>query len=202
MGNYIEHTDIGFWPTGYSTADKDAVIDRVEEQIDRICHDVFYEHSATVTLDGNGQQRLPHEQGKNLTGVSSLTVDSGAVSADSYSFNDAEIYYVDEAENVWSRLEDTKPRFRRGVQNVVIVGDWGWETTPYSITRAVILMVQMELALIGEASPVPGGSAGFKSEKLGDYSYTLADGQQPITGHAELDRLIRPYIRSVRLRRV
>lgn len=201
MGNYIEHTDIGFWPAGYSTADKDAVINRVEEQIDLICHDVFYEHSATVTLDGNGQQRLPHEQDKKLTGVSSLTVDSSAISADSYSFNEVEIYYEDDAESVWN-VEDTAPVFRRGIQNVVIAGDWGWETTPYSITRVAILMVQMELALIGEASPVPGGSAGFKSERLGDYSYTLADGQQPITGHAEIDRLIRPYIRSLRLRRI
>jgi len=202
MGNYIEHTDISFWPAGYSTADKDAVINRVEEQIDRICHDRFYEHSATVTLDGNGKQRLPHEQGKALTNVSSLTVDDSLVSSDSYSFNDAEIYYEDDADDVWSWPGDVRPRFRDGIQNVVIVADWGWETTPYSITRAAILMVQMELALIGEASPVPGGSAGFKSEKLGDYSYTLADGQSPITGHAEIDRLLRPYIRSVRLRRI
>lgn len=197
MGNYIITTDIDFWPADWSTAAKEAVISRVEEYIERTCGDKFYNFSATAKVNGSGKRELHHRQPYRLSEVSALEIDGSALDADDYSYDEWTIWReADYSGEKWWFEADYGPVFRAGIRNVEIAGVWGHDSTPESIKRAAVLLVQYELSIMGEASPPAGGVAQFQSERMGNYSYTRGSGQGPITPLPEVDRLLRPWIKA------
>jgi len=58
ISNYIEISDIDNFSTGATTAEKQEVIDRVEEIIEETTNDVFYPKTFHIFLDGNGKNRI------------------------------------------------------------------------------------------------------------------------------------------------
>jgi len=195
MGNYVAIADIDFWPAGWEAATKEAVISRVEEYIERVCGDRFYSFSETVTVNGSGKRELHHGQPYRLSEVSAIEINGSAVDADDYSYDEWTIWRkADYSGSEW--WANYGPVFSAGIRNVEIAGVWGHDSTPESIKRAAILLVQYELSIMGEASPPAGGVAQFQSERMGNYSYSRAGQAGPITPLPEVDRLLGPWIKA------
>ena len=80
------------------------------------------------------------------------------------------------------RVED----FPLGKYNVGVRGIWGWTAVPdpikYLQAKMIMKMIQNE-----------SFADKFKSEKVGDYAYTLADTNDSILGDVELDEIIKQY---------
>jgi len=81
--------------------------------------------------------------------------------------------------------------FAKGLKNIQITGTYGWASCPAAIKQAAILLCKAE----NDPTLYSQYSSALKSEKLGDYSYTLADGGKQLTGIDKVDKLILNYIR-------
>lgn len=69
-------------------------------------------------------------------------------------------------------------RWPAGVQNVEVAYTAGFETVPFPVRRATAMTAQRIFEM--------GGRSGLlKSESLGDYSYTMADGQHAVPDLAQ-----------------
>lgn len=58
MGNYISTGDIDNFSTGNTSAENNAIIDRVEETVERITKDVFYPKTFHLFLNGNRENQI------------------------------------------------------------------------------------------------------------------------------------------------
>ena len=58
MSHYIQISDIDNFSTGLSTSEKQEIIDRVEEVVEKTTNDVFYPKTFHIFLDGNGKNRI------------------------------------------------------------------------------------------------------------------------------------------------
>jgi len=273
------HTiDVG---EGETLADRQAVIDRVEAQVEQITHDYFYPKALHEFMDGNGRDRifLPIRQkilsinymaislvtvpttdlnGEEISGTAgeykvTLTI---SVTADYYKNNYLGIEYASEqVDNLWgSRILGNTPTdengksvftleqplktslkvneaadvvsiitnwnyddnciyrnplgithepgslmepsefylngyFPKGQRNIEIKGTIGHYTCPQAIKNACIILARHE-----NDSSLYTSYSEFKSEKLGDYSYTRDNGHEYLTGVSEADLKIKPYI--------
>ncbi len=81
--------------------------------------------------------------------------------------------------------------FPKGTMNIKITGTYGWATCPEAIKQAAIIMCRFE-----NDGTLYNAAGDFKSEKLGDYSYTRMDTEKYLTGILQADRKLRPYIRK------
>jgi len=79
--------------------------------------------------------------------------------------------------------------FPKGVRNVEVKGTIGHYTCPQAIKDACVILARHE-----NDSTLYTSYSEFKSEKLGDYSYTRDDSQKYMTGVTEADLKIKPYI--------
>ncbi|MBA7556845.1 hypothetical protein ES705_49568 [subsurface metagenome] len=79
--------------------------------------------------------------------------------------------------------------FPKGVRNVEVKGTIGHYSCPQAIIDACIILTRHE-----NNSTLYTSYGEFKSEKLGDYSYTRDDGRKYLTGISEADLKIKPYI--------
>lgn len=57
-GDYISDTDVDNWPLGSGDPEYKAVIDKVEQLIDKVCKTHFGSQSFDTKLNGNGKNRL------------------------------------------------------------------------------------------------------------------------------------------------
>lgn len=177
MGNYIDPTDIDNWPSGTLESEKTALIARIELQLEKMTQNFFYAKALDIRMNGNGKNRLfPFLEADIITitdvelcGISlpSDWIDwdehsvflnlcsSGAYAGDSW----AELYYR------LSSIDETG-LFPRGYDNIRIQGTYG-NTTLLPIAKAAcIILVRYE-------NDPTLYKALFKSEKIGDYSYTF-----------------------------
>ena len=81
--------------------------------------------------------------------------------------------------------------FPKGVRNVEVKGTIGHYTCPQAIKDACIILARHE-----NDSSLYTSYSEFKSEKLGDYSYTKDNGHVYLTGVSEADIKIKPYINN------
>ena len=58
MGNYIDKSEIDTWPSGMTDAEKDAIIARIELQIEKWAENFFYAKPLDYRLNGNNKNRL------------------------------------------------------------------------------------------------------------------------------------------------
>lgn len=84
--------------------------------------------------------------------------------------------------------------FPKGLMNISVTGTHGWVTTPPMIELAAVMLCRYE----NDSTLYTGYSGKLKSERLGDYAYTLADSDKvdDFTGVAEVDRLVKYYVRK------
>lgn len=93
-GNYIKSTDVDNWDDGGITTDvgKQAVIDRIEEQVEKLTHDYFYKKDFSITLDGNDKSRLSLGLIPDILSISSVKISDITLASAFYAYDKNTIF--------------------------------------------------------------------------------------------------------------
>lgn len=197
VGSGTHTVDIG---SGVSETERQEVIDRAEQLIENITRDYFYEKDFVVYRDGNGKDRIFLKFIPHVLDVTEIKL-SGIELDDSYWTFDINSVYLDpevavgETAEMMLRASQYTKLFPKGMKNVKVTGTYGWSACPVAIKRAAILLCRYE----NDETLFEAHSSGdLKSEKIGDYSYTIADGMssKSTIGIDEIDKLLKNYIRK------
>jgi len=205
-GTAIDLTDVGSGThtldvgEGSSTSDRQAVINRAEQLIERITHDFFYSKAFVIYRDGNDNDRLFLGLIPDILTATEIKISGVALTTSWWTYNTEAVYLDPEAVSTEEgdmaelhlRLKYKRILFPEGKGNIKITGTYGWSSCPAAIKKATIIMCRAE----NDSTLYPEYSSSLKSEKLGDYSYTLADNKGTVnTGIDKADKLIASYIR-------
>jgi hypothetical protein len=229
MGNYTNATDLRLFRIPKSTAAPDftnwtddelnAVIDDVEQFIEKTLCDFFYQKSAqTIYADGTKGSRIhlpqdaryPHKI-ISITSVDEVDFDRTTVIE---SYTEGSDYVVDGDYILQADIsQPTRNRFRtgrlqlwpQGKRNIRIVGDFGLATVPLNIIKAVSWLSIVNT--LGETKAGFSGSfgEGGASEehwedyrvKRGAYSDVIRKKIKDvpnITGYTEIDLLLKDFV--------
>jgi len=197
VGSGTHTLDIG---SGASEAERQEIIDRAEQLIENITHDYFYAKAFAVYRDGNGKDKLFLKFIPYVLSVSEIKLFGIVLGTGWYTFNidsvylDPEAVTGDEYPELLFRLRYETNLFPKGMGNVKITGTYGWASCPVAIKRAAIMLCRYE----NDETLYTVHSGDIKSEKLGDYSYTLFDNVSAsgFTGIDAVDKLLKNYIRK------
>jgi len=204
-GCYLNELDIDNWPAGITDAQKQAVIDKVEQLIDKVTETTWCEAAFDIELNGNGKNRLFIPTKTDIISVTHVYIDCIELDSSWYTHDKNSIYLDSCAEGegglspeLYYKLAEAieKGIFVRGYNNIHVVGTEG-ETTdpddiPEAIKQAAVILAKWE------NEPASEAAAGLmKSEKIGDYSYTtLAVAEEDVlTGVNKADMLLRHYVK-------
>jgi hypothetical protein len=163
----VENAWAGF--SALATDEKTALIDVVSSAIAQHAGREFQSTTYTEYHDGKNRPRLwlRHTPVISITSVSinGTALDNTDGTAWTIDLESGELLYGtgdngDPAFNPW---------FPIGKKNIVVVYAAGYAAIPADVKRAAILWMQ---AISGQHQ---AGGGAYKSESLGDYSYTLAD---------------------------
>jgi len=199
-GNYISETDLTNWASGASEAEKLVIINRVEQQVEKVTQSVFYSLAFDEKFDGPGKNRMfPNLKAPILT-VTSIDVLGTTISSDWYSNDDKSVFLdLDSssgvlAEKHWLLREyEEQVIFPTGIKNIRIIGTIGIAAVPANIKQACIILAED----INDSTLYTHYIEG--SEQLGGWQYSLTKtpGQREVlTGVREADILLRPYTKK------
>lgn len=207
MGNYIDKSEIDSWPSGTTDTEKDALIDRIELQIEKLAETFFYLKALDLRLNGNGKNRLflPIEADiATITGVEVCGIDLPGSWID---WDEDSIFLnlcgegILESGFSWAELiyrlseyGDTGI-FPRGYNNIKVQGTYG-DTTLQAIAKRVCkILITYENE---EGLATPTYKILYKTEKIGDYSYGYGGtgAGNVFTGIREADTLVELLIRD------
>jgi len=174
MSNYAEISDINNWPAGMEEGEKQARLDRIEEEVERITRDVFYIQTFDILISGNGKGRLFPGLPQRILSVTAITVEGEALPVGSWGSDDFSIFRTDEG------------TFDAGVRNIRIQGTCGWPQIPQAIKQVTVILVRNENDPTLYEHFIKG------SESLGDYRYD--NGAPVYTGNLEADKILHRYI--------
>jgi len=205
-GTAIDLTDVGSGThtldigSGSSEAERQEVIDRAEQLIENVTKDYFYAKSFVVYRDGNNKDKLFLGLVPDILSVSEVLLFGVELSSTWYTFDNNSIYLDpeaatgDELPELLLRLKYETKLFPKGMGNVKVTGTCGWSACPAAIKQAAIILCRYE----NDNTLYSAHDSDLKSEKLGDYSYTLQDNvsSRDVTGIGVIDRLLRKYIRK------
>ena len=206
-GTQIDLTDVGSGThtldvgEGSSESDREEIIDKAEQLIERITKDYFYSKSFVVYRDGNGNDRLSVGLIADILTVTEIKLSGVELTSSWWTYNTNSVYLDPEAvtseegdmAELHLRLKYKRKLFPRGMSNIKITGTYGWSSCPPAIKQAAIILCRAE----NDSTLYPTYSGSLKSEKLGDYSYTLADGVlSKSTNIDAVDKLLKTYIRK------
>ena len=95
-GNYVKAVDIDNWGDAGITedADKQTVIDRIEEFIEKITHDYFYAKSFLISLDGNDKSRISLGLIPDILSISSVKINDITLAANFYAYDKNTIFRI------------------------------------------------------------------------------------------------------------
>ena len=193
VGSGTHTLDVG---DGSSTAERQAVIDRAEQLIERLTKDFFYSKAFVIYRDGNGCDWLPLGLQPDILTVTEITV-YGIELEDSWYTNDVNDVYLD-LESATGGIDDpelllrTKHKqglFSSGQANIKITGTYGWTTCPAAIKQAAVILCRYE-----NDETLYTMYEDVVSDKLDDASYSRGT-KRFMTGVHEADNLIRNYKR-------
>ena len=202
-GTAIDLTDIGSGThtldigSGSSTAERQEVIDRAEQMIEKITRDYFYSKSFVLYIDGNGKDKLFLHLSPNVLTVTEIKISGVALSTDLWTYDTESVYLDpeaatgDELPELMLRLKYSRSIFPRGNKNIKVTGTCGWSSCPVSIKRAAIILCRFE-----NDETLYTRYDDLSSEQLGDHHYVRGVAKKYLTGIQEVDRLIRNYIRN------
>lgn len=185
MGNYIDPVDVDNWPSGCEAACQAEWIAFVEETIEKITGTWFYEKVFDIEINGNNKNRLFVPLYADIITVTAIYICDVELDPTWYSWDQNSVYLdlcgsgavsgSAEAYFLLSQYDD-QGLFPRGHNNIRIVGTAGQTDHPVMVKKAALWFAEainegaMDTAVIGI----------FKSEKIGDYSYTKG-----LTGYAK-----------------
>jgi len=203
-GDYICDTDIDNWPSGADYDYKKKIIDKIEQWIDKACEIHFGPEDFDIKINGNNRNRIFIPLHTDIITVTHVYISCDELPSNWYTWDKSSVYldpcvsgtagYIS-AEMAY-RLEQTISEgiFPRGYNNIWIKGTCGeYATLPEPVKNAAIILAKHE------NDPSLYTTATMKSEKIGDYSYTLATGTEIhkpdiITGILEADIFLRLYV--------
>jgi len=194
MGNYIDPSDITNWPSGCTDTEGsgEAIscqaewIAFAEETIEKIVGTWFYEKAFDIEINGNNKNRLNVPLYADIITVTHIYICNIELDPAWYSYDENSVFLDlcgsgiasgSGAELYWILSQHAEAGlFPRGHNNIRIIGTAGQVNHPVMVKKAVLWLVEaindgvMDTAVIGI----------FKSEKIGDYSYTKG-----LTGYAK-----------------
>ena len=192
QGSGTHTLDIG---SGSSETERQEVIDRAEQLIEKITQDYFYAKDFAVYRDGNGKDKLFLGLIPYILSVTEILISGIELGSSYWTFNidsvylDPEVATGETAEMMLRASQFTK-LFPKGMGNVKVTGTYGWSACPVAIKQAVIILCRYE-----NDETLYTKYDDLVSDKLGDM--TQNRGQKKfLTGLMEADRLIREYIRK------
>lgn len=161
MGNLINLPDLALEGVTGQDARLNHLITGAEAFIEQVTGFRFYKHAATFTLDGAGVEHLTLPQ-PPIT-LTSVTEDGGVLTTSDYLTysrrppdTDDRLYpRLSKVRNSaltlgWAGSVPTECVWTRGLQNIVIVGEFGFtdligddEVTPWEIKRAAVRAVKL-----------------------------------------------------------
>lgn len=205
-GTAIDLTDVGSGThtldigSGSSTVERQEVIDRAEQLIERTTKDYFYAKAFAMYFDGNANDKLFLMLRPDILTVTEILISGVALDTSWWTYNTDSVYLDpeaatgDELPELLLRLKYKRRIFPRGMGNIKITGTYGWTACPVTIKRAAIILCRYE----NDDTLYDTHDSNLKSEKLGDYSYTLSDtaSAKDSTGIDEVDKLLKNYIRK------
>jgi len=197
-GNYISASDIDNWPAGYSDLDKQEVIRQVEDLVEKITGDLFYEEDFDICMDGGGKDRLFLPFKEDILSVTTIEISGVDLSSDYWTYDKRCVHRdpeaVTEPELRWLQKQyRTSGLFPVGEGNIHIVGTYGWLVTPQAIIDACVILCRDNNDKTIYTHYIKG------IQQIGDYQYRY-DGKV-LTGVWEADVLLEKYIRRRALMR-
>lgn len=133
-GNYISEDDVGNWPAGITDEDKLDVIERAEQEIERLTKDIFYEQPFDIFRDGNGRNSMALNLRGRILSVSAIYIGSVAMNTVNFSHDANTIH--ESVSGIGSddflkhelnrRALSAAGLFPEGLGNLQIVGTMGW----------------------------------------------------------------------------
>jgi len=203
-GDYICSSDIDNWASGSDYDDWKAIIDKVEQLIDKVCHTHFGGEEFDIKINGNDKNRLFLPLKSDIITVTHVYV-SCIEMPDSWYTWDKNSIFLDPCTSGSGGAFDPELMYRlasvyeagifpRGYNNIWIQGTYGDEgDVPEAIKQAAIILAEWE------NDPSLYSNISYKkSEKIGDYAYTNLAGSQDeiLTGILEADQFLRLYIKK------
>ena len=207
-GCYLTAAMVDNWPAGISEAEQQAIIDKVEQWIDKVTETTWCEAPFDIELNGNGKNRLFIPIETDILTVTALYIDCIELDPSVYTWDVNSVYLVPCASGagalspeLYYKLAEAMERgiFVRGYNNIRVVGTLGEvllantpDDIPELIKQAAVILAKWE------NDPTLYLTMGLmKSEKIGDYSYTAAiTGEADVlTGIMEADMRLRPYVK-------
>jgi len=182
-GNYIDGDLIDNWPTEYTEDQKQEVIDRIEEMVERATGDYFYAKVLDVKLNGNGKGRIFPFLRQDILSVTNLHVNDIEIPSTEWSYDKNSVFVSLDAEEVG----ELEVLFPVGRNNIRIVGTLGWLECPLSIKEACVILCR------SDNDPTLYTHYYKGTEKLGDFSYST--NEKVLSGIREADQLLRGYVR-------
>lgn len=210
-GTQIDLTDVGSDThtldvgEGSSTSDRQEVINRAEQLIEEITKDYFYSKDFIEYVNGNNKDRLLVSLIPDILTVTEIKISNIVLTTDWWTYDTNFVYLDPEAvtgdasdlAELHLRLKYERNLFPKGMKNIKITGTYGWNSVPPAIKLATIKLCLSE----NDSTLFTTYNTNLKSEKLGDYSYTLVDPEagststQRKTGINEVDKLLKHYLR-------
>lgn len=194
VGSGTHTLDIG---SGSSTAERQEVIDRVEQFIEKITQDYFYAKAFVIYRDGNDKAKLSLGLTPYILSVTEILISGVELTITWYTFNIDSVYLDPEAlpgggetAELMLRMKQGERLFPKGMGNIKITGTYGWSNCPVSIKRAAIILCRYE-----NDETLYTKYDDLVSDKLGDMSQSRGQ-KKFLTGLMEADKLIRNYIRK------
>ena len=206
MGNYIDKSEIDTWPSGTTDAEKDALIARIELQIEKWAETFFYEKALDFRLNGNNKNRLFIPLDADITSITNIELCGIDLPSSWIDFDESSVFlnlctsgaYESDFAELTYRLTQYGDIgiFPRGYNNIRVQGTYGnTELLPIAKEAARILITHAnEQGLANPTYPYL-----FKTEKIGDYSYGYGGtGYGNVySGIREADTLIELLIRDM-----
>lgn len=202
-GTAIDLTDVGSGThtldigSGSSEAARQAIINQVEQLIEKLTHDYFYSKVFSIYHDGNGQDVLVLNLRPHILTVTEILIRGVALDTSWYTFDIASVYLdpesatggIDDPE-LLLRLKYKQGLFPKGTNNIKITGTYGWTVCPPAIKHAAIILCRYE-----NDETLYTVYDDVVSDKLADAAYSRGT-KKFLTGIHEADKLIRNYIRK------
>ena len=124
-GNYITESDVTNFTTE-TDVEKQDIIDRIEEMVERITKDYFYPKSFDVRINGNGKNWLSLYFRQKVISINTLEISDISVSSSEWSYDEDSIYLSTLATELYYSEYNISKLFPSGNNNVHLIGEIGW----------------------------------------------------------------------------
>lgn len=206
-GCYLTEGMVTNWGTA-TPAEIKAIIDKVEQWIDKVTGTIWCETELDIELNGNGKNRLFLPLETDILTVTNVYIDCIEIPSSWYTW-DVNSVYLDPCASgngmldpeLYYKVAEAAGRgiFVRGYNNIRVVGTMG-EILLANVPDDIPELIKQAAVILASWENDPSGYATlglFKSEKIGDYSYTAAITAEEdiLTGVMEADMRLRPYVK-------